>query len=119
MSSDTASPPHGWPAFLAALKGPAVGTAIGLAITIAVMLNPIFVVPFMIVLGRTLFLSIVLLAVYLVGVVRLRRTGVAWPWWRTASWVVGTASLFSVTGTWLNGYSMVLFSVHMSQHMVL
>ena len=28
-------------------------------------------------------------------------------------------SLFAVTGTWLNGYSMVLFSVHMAQHMVL
>ena len=28
-------------------------------------------------------------------------------------------SLFAVTGTWLNGYSMVLFSVHMTQHMVL
>jgi putative copper resistance protein D len=64
-------------------------------------------------------LSLVLLAAYLVGVVRLRRTGVAWPWWRTASWVAGTGALFAVTGTWLNGYSMVLFSVHMSQHMAL
>jgi putative copper resistance protein D len=63
--------------------------------------------------------SIVALVVYLVGVVRLRRTGVSWPWWRTASWVVGTASLFAVTGTWLNGYSMVMFSEHMTQHMVL
>ena len=25
-----------------------------------------------------------------------------------------TASLFAVTGTWMNGYSMVLFSVHMT-----
>src|SRR4051812_32257203 len=64
-------------------------------------------------------LSLLLLIVYLVGVVRLRRSGVARPWWRTASWVAGTLALFAVTGTWLNGYSMVLFSVHMAQHMVL
>ncbi|NEM06313.1 cytochrome c oxidase assembly protein [Geodermatophilus normandii] len=56
---------------------------------------------------------------YVVALVRLRRSGVAWPWWRTASWVAGCLSLFAVTGTWLNGYSMVLFSVHMAQHMVL
>ncbi|RBY79828.1 cytochrome c oxidase assembly protein [Geodermatophilus sp. TF02-6] len=56
---------------------------------------------------------------YLVAVVVLRRTGVAWPWWRTASWAAGCVALFAVTGTWLNGYSMVLFSVHMAQHMVL
>ncbi len=57
--------------------------------------------------------------VYAVGLVRLRRSGVAWPWWRTASWAAGCLSLFAVTGTWLSGYSMVLFSVHMAQHMVL
>jgi len=63
--------------------------------------------------------SVLGLVVYLGAVVRLRRTGVAWPWWRTLSWVVGCASLFAVTGTWTDGYSMVLFSVHMTQHMVL
>ena len=64
-------------------------------------------------------LSIVALVAYLVAVLRLRRSGVAWPWWRTLAWIGGTGSLFAVTGTWLNGYSMVLFSVHMTQHMVL
>jgi putative copper resistance protein D len=64
-------------------------------------------------------LSVVGLLVYLAAAVRLRRSGVAWPWWRTLAWIGGTASLFAVTGTWLNGYSMVLFSVHMTQHMVL
>jgi putative copper resistance protein D len=64
-------------------------------------------------------LSVVGLLVYLAAVVRLRRSGVAWPWWRTLAWTAGIASLFAVTGTWLNGYSMVLFSVHMAQHMVL
>jgi signal transduction histidine kinase len=65
MTSDAASATHtGWPAFLAALKGPAVGTAIGLAITAAVLLNPIFAPPFTVVLGRTLFLAMVLLLVF-------------------------------------------------------
>jgi putative copper resistance protein D len=56
---------------------------------------------------------------YLVGVVRLGRQGIRWPWYRTAAFVTGVLSLFAVTGTWLNGYSMELFSVHMAQHMVL
>ena len=64
-------------------------------------------------------LSIVGLLVYLGAIVRLGRSGVRWPWWRTLAWIAGTGSLFAVTGTWLNGYSMVLFSVHMTQHMVL
>ena len=64
-------------------------------------------------------LGVVALLVYLLAVFRLRRTGVVWPWWRTAAWTAGIVSLFAVTGTWLNGYSMVLFSVHMAQHMVL
>jgi putative copper resistance protein D len=64
-------------------------------------------------------LSVVALLAYVAAVVRLRRSGVTWPWWRTTAWIAGTVSLFAVTGTWLNGYSMVLFSVHMTQHMVL
>jgi putative membrane protein len=63
--------------------------------------------------------SVVGLLVYLLAVVRLSRSGVAWPWWRTLAWAAGCVSLFAVTGTWTNGYSMVLFSVHMTQHMVL
>jgi putative copper resistance protein D len=64
-------------------------------------------------------LSVVALLVYLGGVLRLRRSGVSWPWWRVLAWSAGAVSLFAVTGTWFNGYSMVLFSVHMTQHMVL
>jgi putative copper resistance protein D len=64
-------------------------------------------------------LSVVGVLVYAGAVVRLRRSGVAWPWWRVLSWIGGAVSLFAVTGTWVNGYSMVLFSVHMTQHMVL
>jgi putative membrane protein len=64
-------------------------------------------------------LSVIALVVYLGAVLRLSRTGVRWPWWRTLSWIAGAVSLFAMTGTWLNGYSMALFSVHMTQHMVL
>jgi putative copper resistance protein D len=64
-------------------------------------------------------LSVVALLAYLGAVARLRRSGVAWPWWRVLAWIGGAVSLFAVTGTWTNGYSMVLFSVHMTQHMVL
>ncbi|MGY1661521.1 cytochrome c oxidase assembly protein [Geodermatophilus sp. SYSU D00705] len=64
-------------------------------------------------------LSLLGMVGYLVALVVLRRSGVAWPWWRTAAWLAGCLSLFAVTGTWLNGYSMVLFSIHMAQHMVL
>ncbi|MGK5172983.1 cytochrome c oxidase assembly protein [Geodermatophilus sp. CPCC 205761] len=71
--------------------------------------------------GWSLLAALSLLGIvgYPVAVAVLRRSGVSWPWWRTAAWVAGCASLFAVTGTWLNGYSMVLFSVHMAQHMVL
>ena len=64
-------------------------------------------------------LSVVGVLVYLGAVVRLRRSGVSWPWWRVLAWIAGAVSLFAVTGTWVNGYSMVIFSVHMTQHMVL
>src|SRR3954467_11659832 len=64
-------------------------------------------------------LTLVALLAYLIGVARLRRQGVAWPWWRTLSCGAGAVTLFGVTGTWFNGYSMVLFSTHMAQHMVL
>jgi cytochrome c oxidase assembly factor CtaG len=63
--------------------------------------------------------SIVLLVAYLVGLARLQRSGVRWPWWRTGSWILGCLTLFFATGTGLNGYGMVVFSVHMAQHMVL
>ena len=64
-------------------------------------------------------LSLLGMLPYLAAVLRLRAMGVAWSWWRVLAWVAGTASVFLVTGTWLNGYSMALFSIHMVQHMVL
>ncbi|MDQ0954269.1 putative membrane protein [Streptomyces phaeochromogenes] len=59
------------------------------------------------------------LALYGWGVVRLVRRGDAWPVGRTVSFVVGVLSVMLVLCTGLNDYGMVMFSVHMVQHMVI
>ncbi|MFC1419582.1 cytochrome c oxidase assembly protein [Streptacidiphilus cavernicola] len=64
-------------------------------------------------------LCLLLLALYLGGVVRLRRRGDSWPLGRTVAWVLGTATVALVTCTRLNAYGMQLLSAHMMQHMVL
>jgi putative membrane protein len=67
------------------------------------------------------FLVACLLALVLYGwgVVRLVRRGDKWPIGRTVSFVAGILSVGLVTCTGLNDYGMVMFSVHMVQHMVL
>jgi putative copper resistance protein D len=59
------------------------------------------------------------LALYGWGVVRLRRRGDRWPAGRLLSFAAGVLSVLLVTCTALNDYGMVLFSVHMTQHMVI
>ncbi|ONK16218.1 cytochrome c oxidase assembly protein [Streptomyces sp. MP131-18] len=59
------------------------------------------------------------LALYAWGVVRLRRRGDAWSVPRTVSFTLGIASILAVTCTGLNDYGMVLFSAHMTQHMII
>ncbi|MFD5860239.1 cytochrome c oxidase assembly protein [Streptomyces chartreusis] len=59
------------------------------------------------------------LALYAWGVVRLRRRGDEWPVGRTVSYVAGVLSVMLVMCTGLNDYGMVMFSVHMVQHMVI
>jgi signal transduction histidine kinase len=49
---------------LASLNAGSLGVAIGFAVTAAAVLNPIFVTPFAVLLGRTLFLSMFLLLVF-------------------------------------------------------
>ncbi len=56
---------------------------------------------------------------YLAGVVRLRRRGDAWPWYRTALWVSGIVILAWTTNASLNVYEQFLFSMHMLEHMLL
>ncbi|MDI9884902.1 cytochrome c oxidase assembly protein [Streptomyces sp. HNM0645] len=59
------------------------------------------------------------LALYGWGVARLRRRGDAWPVGRTVFFTVGVLSIALVMCTKLNDYGMVMFSVHMVQHMVI
>ncbi|MGK5533152.1 cytochrome c oxidase assembly protein [Streptomyces sp. URMC 129] len=63
--------------------------------------------------------SLLVLALYAWGVVRLRRRGDAWGAGRTVSFTLGVLSIAAVTCTGLNDYGMVLFSAHMTQHMVI
>ncbi|MFF8991571.1 cytochrome c oxidase assembly protein [Streptomyces sp. NPDC014983] len=59
------------------------------------------------------------LGLYAWGVVRLRRRGDAWPIARTVSYAIGVLTIMLVMCTRLNDYGMVMFSVHMVQHMVI
>ncbi|OIK01389.1 cytochrome c oxidase assembly protein [Streptomyces colonosanans] len=59
------------------------------------------------------------LGLYGWGVVRLTRRGDKWPMGRTAWFVVGILTIMLVMCTKLNDYGMVMFSVHMVQHMVI
>jgi putative membrane protein/putative copper resistance protein D len=59
------------------------------------------------------------LALYGWGVVRLTRRGDKWPVGRTVAYVAGVLSVALMMCTGLNEYGMVMFSVHMVQHMVI
>ncbi|WP_019884463.1 cytochrome c oxidase assembly protein [Streptomyces purpureus] len=59
------------------------------------------------------------LGLYGWGVARLRRRGDAWPLGRAVSFTIGVLSIALVMCTKLNDYGMVMFSVHMVQHMVI
>ncbi|GAC69073.1 cytochrome c oxidase assembly protein [Gordonia soli] len=63
--------------------------------------------------------AIVLAAVYLCGVLRLRKRGDEWPIGRTVSWVLGCAALLFATSSGLGRYSPGMFSIHMISHMMM
>lgn len=71
--------------------------------------------------GEPFFLvgCLLALALYGWGVARLRRRGDVWPVGRTVGFVLGVLTVGLVMCTGLNDYGMVLFSVHMVQHMVI
>ncbi|MCK1797978.1 cytochrome c oxidase assembly protein [Streptomyces sp. XM4193] len=71
--------------------------------------------------GEPAFLvgCLAMLALYGWGVLRLHRRGDRWPVRRTVAFVAGVLTIALVTCTALNEYGMVLFSVHMVQHMVI
>lgn len=59
-------------------------------------------------------------ALYLWGVLRLRRNGVHWPLGRSAAFLIGgLGSVVVATMSSLGTYDTVLISVHMVQHMIL
>ncbi|MFD9753413.1 cytochrome c oxidase assembly protein [[Kitasatospora] papulosa] len=62
---------------------------------------------------------VVALVLYGYGVARLRGRGDGWPVNRTVFFVLGVLSIALVMCTGLNDYGMVMFSVHMVQHMVI
>jgi putative copper resistance protein D len=67
------------------------------------------------------FLSgcLIVLALYAWGALRLHRRGDAWSPGRSVSFLLGVLSIVAVTCTGLNDYGMVLFSAHMTQHMII
>lgn len=63
--------------------------------------------------------ALVLAAVYIAGVIRLRRRGDAWPVGRIVAWLLGCAVLLIATSSGIGRYAPAMFSVHMAAHMLL
>jgi len=63
--------------------------------------------------------AIILAALYIAAVIRLRRRGDAWPPGRTAAWLLGCAVLLFATSSGLGRYMPAMFSMHMAAHMLL
>ncbi len=61
--------------------------------------------------------AIVLAALYVAAVLRLRRRGDGWPPGRTVSWLLGCAVLLFATSSGVGRYMPAMFSVHMIAHM--
>lgn len=64
-------------------------------------------------------LAVIMAGLYGAGVVRLACRGDRWPMGRTISWYIGVVILVFSTQSGVARYSPVLFSVHMTEHMVL
>ncbi len=63
--------------------------------------------------------SLVAIGLYGWAVVRLRRRGDKWPLGRCLAFLTGVLTVALVMCTRLNDYGMVMFSVHMVQHMII
>ncbi|GAB3875346.1 cytochrome c oxidase assembly protein [Kibdelosporangium lantanae] len=64
-------------------------------------------------------IAILLAALYLVGVRRLRKRGDKWPVGRTVAWLCGCAVILLATSSGIGRYSPAMFSIHMISHMML
>ncbi|WP_428341417.1 cytochrome c oxidase assembly protein [Mycobacterium sp.] len=63
--------------------------------------------------------AIIFAALYVAGVLRLRRRGDAWPMGRTVAWLLGCLALLFVSSSGMGRYMPVMFSMHMAAHMML
>ncbi len=63
--------------------------------------------------------AILLAAVYVAGVVRLRRRGDPWPTGRIVAWSCGCLTLLIATSSGIGRYMPAMFSMHMAGHMLL
>jgi putative membrane protein len=63
--------------------------------------------------------GIVMAGLYCWGLHRIRRRGIEWSRWRSASFLLGCAALVLVTGLQIERYGYSLFSVFMFQHLTL
>lgn len=63
--------------------------------------------------------GIVMAGLYCWGLRRIRRSGIEWSRWRSASFLLGCAALVLVTGLQIERYGYSLFSVFMFQHLTL
>ncbi|MGB8389868.1 cytochrome c oxidase assembly protein [Mycobacterium sp.] len=63
--------------------------------------------------------AIVLAALYLTAVLRLRRRGDSWPPGRTLAWLLGCLALLFATSSGVGRYLPAMFSMHMVAHMAL
>ncbi|BBX01601.1 ABC transporter permease [Mycolicibacterium moriokaense] len=63
--------------------------------------------------------AIVFAIMYVLGVIRLRRRGDAWPVGRTAAWLLGCLVLLLATSSGVGRYMPAMFSMHMAAHMLL
>jgi len=61
--------------------------------------------------------AIVLAALYVAAVLRLRRRGDSWPPGRTLAWLLGCLALLFVTSSGVGRYMPAMFSMHMVAHM--
>lgn len=58
-------------------------------------------------------------AAYILGIIKLRKRGDSWSWFRTVNWIIGLAVLTFITSGPPAVYGRVLFSAHMVDHMAL
>ncbi|WP_284763815.1 cytochrome c oxidase assembly protein [Arthrobacter sp. efr-133-R2A-63] len=58
-------------------------------------------------------------ASYILGVVKVRRRGDSWSWFRTVNWMIGLLVLTYITSGPPSVYGRILFSAHMVDHMAL